>query len=108
VSEELGNLVTITELKLTRRSSESERVKTKKSASTLTDLTEKHITPLGGFPHYGKINNDFLMIKGGVAGPKKRLLLFRKSLLIKTNRRALEEVTLKFVDTSSKLGHGRF
>jgi len=25
----------------------------KLSATTHSDLTEKHITPLGGFPHYG-------------------------------------------------------
>jgi len=53
----------------------------KKSASTVADLTEKHITPLGGFPRYGEINNDFLIIRGGLPGPKKRLLLLRKSLL---------------------------
>jgi len=29
-------------------------------------------------------------------------------LLTQTNRKALEEITLKFIDTSSKLGHGRF
>ncbi|KAF1775488.1 Ribosomal protein L3, conserved site [Phytophthora cactorum] len=41
------------------------------------------ITPLGGFPHYG-------------------------SLLVHTKRSALEEINLKFIDTSSKFGHGRF
>merc|ERR1711988_861655 len=38
------------------------------------DLTKKNITPMGGFPHYG----------------------------------AVEEINLKFIDTSSKFGHGRF
>lgn len=32
----------------------------------------------------------------------------RKSLLTQTSRSALEEVNLKFIDTSSKMGHGRF
>lgn len=27
------------------------------SASTEADLTVKHITPLGGFPHYGEVRN---------------------------------------------------
>lgn len=31
--------------------------------STEFDVTEKDITPMGGFPHYGMVNEDFLMIK---------------------------------------------
>lgn len=31
--------------------------------STEFDVTEKDITPMGGFPHYGLVNEDFLMIK---------------------------------------------
>jgi len=77
-------------------------------AVTSNDLTEKHITPLGGFPHYGEINEDWLMIKGGVMGTRKRVITLRKSLLAQTKRIALEEVNLKFIDTSSKMGHGRF
>ncbi|KXJ06515.1 60S ribosomal protein L3, partial [Exaiptasia diaphana] len=46
--------------------------------------------------------------KGCVVGPKKRVLTLRKSLLVHTKRSALEKVTLKFIDTSSKFGHGRF
>ncbi len=80
----------------------------KNNASTESDLTEKNITPLGGFPHYGVIQDDFVMIKGCCVGPKKRVLVLRKSLFPQINRRALEEVNLKFIDTSSKLGHGRF
>lgn len=31
-----------------------------------------------------------------------------QSLLVQTNRRALEKIDLKFIDTTSKFGHGRF
>jgi large subunit ribosomal protein L3e len=68
----------------------------------------KAITPLGGFPHYGEVNEDFLMIKGAVTGVKKRVITLRKSLIAQTKRFALEEIDLKFIDTSSKFGHGRF
>jgi len=71
-------------------------------------LTEKNITPLGGFPHYGEVNDYFVMLKGAVMGPKKRVITLRKSLVPGTSRSALEEITLKFIDTSSKFGHGRF
>lgn len=78
------------------------------NATTESDLTVKSITPLGGFPHYGVVNNDYLMLKGCVAGPKKRCITLRKTLLEQTSRTAQEEIELKFIDTSSKFGHGRF
>lgn len=80
----------------------------KNDASTEFDLTEKSITPLGGFPHYGQVNQDWLMIKGCCVGVKKRVLTLRKSMMVHTSRSALEQVNLKFIDTSSKFGHGRF
>jgi len=78
------------------------------NGSTANDLTEKAITPMGGFPHYGEINEDWVMIKGTCMGIKKRVITLRKTLLPQTKRDALEEITLKFIDTSSKMGHGRF
>jgi large subunit ribosomal protein L3e len=78
------------------------------NASTETDLTQKSITPLGGFVHYGQVLNDYVMVKGCVVGPKKRVLTLRKTLVAQTSRTAQEEIVLKFIDTSSKFGHGRF
>lgn len=103
------------------------------NASTEYDLSEKSITPMGGFPHYGEVNNDFIMIKGCCMGPKKRVITLRKvctsyllyvtrllsvniftvvfifqSLRVHTKKAALEKINLKFIDTSSKFGHGRF
>jgi len=80
----------------------------KNNASTEYDLSDKSINPMGGFPHYGEVKQDFLMIKGCCIGPKKRALTLRKSLLTHTKKRALENVQLKFIDTTSKFGHGRF
>jgi len=79
-----------------------------KAATTEYDITEKGINPMGGFPHYGMVTNDFLMLRGCVMGPKKRVLTLRKTLLKQTSRNAQEEIALKFIDTSSKFGHGRF
>jgi large subunit ribosomal protein L3e len=78
------------------------------SGSTDTDMTQKTINPMGGFPHYGIVTNDFLMIKGCCPGVKKRPLTLRKSLLNSTKKSAEEKINLKFIDTSSKFGHGRF
>jgi len=78
------------------------------NGATEVDITDKSINPVGGFVHYGIVKNDFVMIKGGVCGPKKRAITLRKSLLNQTSRAALEPVKLKFIDTTSKMGHGRF
>ncbi|KAH7825681.1 putative 60S ribosomal protein [Monocercomonoides exilis] len=77
----------------------------RKSATTDSDLTEKGITPLGGFPHYGKVTNDWLMIKGGVVGTKKRVITIRKSIRPERERRP---TYLEFIDASSKFRHDHF
>ncbi|CAB4289346.1 unnamed protein product [Prunus armeniaca] len=78
------------------------------TAVTEFDRTEKDITPIGGFPHYGVVKDDYILIKGCCVGPKKRVVTLRQSLLKQTSRLALEDIKLKFIDTSSKFGHGRF
>lgn len=35
------------------------------------------ITPSGGFPHYGALRSDFLLIDGSLPGPSKRLIRLR-------------------------------
>merc|ERR1712209_75061 len=80
----------------------------KNNAATDYDLADKSINPMGGFPHYGEVKQDFIMLKGPCIGHKKRVLTLRKSLLTHTKKRYVEKVSLKFIDTSSKMGHGRF
>jgi len=72
------------------------------------DFTQKAISPLGGFVWYGPVNNDYLILKGSIPGTRKRVITLRKSLAKPTRKWMQEVVTLKFIDTSSKLGHGRF
>jgi len=80
----------------------------KSNATTEADVTKKQITPLGGFPHYGTVREDYIMVKGGTVGVKKRVLTLRKALHNPATRAGLEVIDLKFIDTSSKIGHGRF
>jgi large subunit ribosomal protein L3e len=80
----------------------------KHAAKTEFDITEKGINPMGSFPHYGPVREDFVMLKGSVPGPFKRAITLRKTILPGTTRIAREVVNLKFIDTSSKLGRGRF
>jgi large subunit ribosomal protein L3e len=77
-------------------------------AKTEFDLTKKEISPMGGFPSYGIVKQDYLMLKGSCPGVRKRVITLRKSLLKQTRRVCSEPANLKFIDTSSKYGHGRF
>jgi len=63
---------------------------------------------MGGFPHYGVVNNDYVLIKGQCVGIRKRTLLLRPSLFPPTLHGETGNINLKFIDTSSKFGHGRF
>jgi large subunit ribosomal protein L3e len=48
------------------------------------------------------------MIRGSCPGVKKRAVTLRKSLQPVTTRTASEQITLKFIDTASTFGHGKF
>ena len=94
------------------------------NASTEFDVSKKQITPyvyasdsfdclltfhsMGGFVRYGEVKNDFVLLKGSVPGVKKRVVTLRKSMFTHTSRKALEKVELKWIDTSSKFGHGAY
>mmetsp|Transcript_34381 Transcript_34381/g.81991 ORF Transcript_34381/g.81991 Transcript_34381/m.81991 type:complete len:86 (+) Transcript_34381:936-1193(+) len=71
-------------------------------------LLKKSITPMGGFPYYGEVKNDFLILKGCIIGSKKRSIVLRKTISFKKKKNRNENIILKFIDTSSKWGHGRF
>lgn len=76
----------------------------KSPVTTDFDLTSKTINPMGGFVRYGNVQNDYVMVKGPVSGPVKRVVTLRKSLF---RQPVPENYVIKFIDTSSKLGKGR-
>lgn len=48
------------------------------------------------------------MIKGTVPGPIKRNITIRKALVPQTAKKFTDNLNLKFIDTASKVGKGRF
>jgi len=79
------------------------------NATTEYDMTDKTITPLGGFIGYGIVRNDYVMLQGSIAGPRRRVITLRRPMAPQTSKKLQERVVrLKFIDTSSKMGHGRF
>jgi len=46
------------------------------------NITEKDINPQSGFPHFGKIKSNYLILQGSVQGPQKRAILVTPSFRI--------------------------
>lgn len=40
----------------------------------------ERVTPEGGFTNYGEVDNDYIILKGSVPGPKKRLIRTRRAI----------------------------
>jgi len=47
---------------------------------TVGTITENDINPSGGFKHFGKIRNDYIVLSGSIQGPSKRQLLLTSVL----------------------------
>ncbi len=62
----------------------------------------EEITPKGGFPHYGVVRNEYVLVAGSVPGPVKRLVRMRDA--IRPPFEQYEGVNLIYVSTSSKQG----
>lgn len=61
----------------------------------------KMINPKGGFLNYGLIKTNYVLIKGSIPGPRKRLIRFNKS--IRPNKKIQTEApTISFISLSSK------
>eukprot|EP00817_Percolomonadidae_sp_ATCC50343_P004610 CAMPEP_0117420364 /NCGR_PEP_ID=MMETSP0758-20121206/1708_1 /TAXON_ID=63605 /ORGANISM="Percolomonas cosmopolitus, Strain AE-1 (ATCC 50343)" /LENGTH=395 /DNA_ID=CAMNT_0005201919 /DNA_START=8 /DNA_END=1195 /DNA_ORIENTATION=- len=80
----------------------------KVAGKTVNDITEKSINPMGGFPNYGYVKNAFVMIKGSCPGAPGRLVVLRKTIYEQKSKRARDAIVLKFIDTASKYGVGRY
>ncbi|MEM4747701.1 MAG: 50S ribosomal protein L3 [Archaeoglobaceae archaeon] len=62
----------------------------------------EEITPKGGFPHYGVVRNDYVLISGSVPGPVKRLIRIRDA--IRPPKTEFTGVNVIYVSTTSKQG----
>ncbi|AEF96757.1 50S ribosomal protein L3 [Methanotorris igneus] len=63
----------------------------------------EEITPKGGFLHYGVIRNNYVVVKGSVPGPAKRLVVLRSAIRPVEDRFGLPEIT--YISTTSKQGN---
>ncbi|MDZ4171076.1 MAG: 50S ribosomal protein L3 [Methanobacteriaceae archaeon] len=60
------------------------------------------VNPKGGFVKYGLVKNDYIIIKGSVPGPSKRLIILRKA--IRSNGKNTDAPQINYISTASKQG----
>jgi large subunit ribosomal protein L3 len=58
----------------------NQRVEYNKKVIVVSNAKESEITPKGGFPHFTVIKGDYIILKGSVPGPAKRLIKIRLPL----------------------------
>lgn len=63
----------------------------------------EEITPSGGFPHYGLIQNSYVLIHGSIPGPTKRLISMRDAIRYQRGVK-IEKPDISYISTTSKQG----
>jgi len=63
---------------------------------------EIEITPKGGFPHYGVVKNDFLMIAGTIPGAIKRIIRVRPAIRPPARKPPIEPPQITYISRESK------
>ena len=46
----------------------------------ISDSKNEDVTPNGGILKYGKLKNKYMLVRGSVAGPKKRMIIFTHAI----------------------------
>jgi len=60
------------------------------------------INPDGGFVKYGLVKNDFIMVKGSLPGPSKRLVMLRKA--VRPHGKQDNAPQISYISTASQQG----
>lgn len=60
------------------------------------------ITPAGGFLKYGNVKNRYVLVKGSVPGPKKRMVILRDG--VRTQDKFIQEPRISYVSVKSQQG----
>jgi len=62
----------------------------------------EEINPAGGFVKYGLVKNNYVLLKGSVPGPSKRLVMLRKA--VRPHGKHNEPSQISYISTASKQG----
>jgi large subunit ribosomal protein L3 len=65
----------------------------------------QEVNPKGGFINYGVVKNSYILIKGSVGGPKKRMIRFNFAIRPSKGNLTAEIPTIKSISLDSKQGN---
>jgi large subunit ribosomal protein L3 len=75
------------------------RTEYNKQIIAISNPKDKEVNPKGGLTRYGEVKSDYILVKGSVLGPKKRLIRFtnasRPSYKAHTKAPELQEISLR-------------
>ncbi|MDA4111154.1 MAG: 50S ribosomal protein L3 [Thaumarchaeota archaeon] len=77
-----------------------QRIDKNKRVLAVSNAQQNPITPSGGFPHFGEIRGDYVIVRGSVPGPIKRLIDLRIPLY--PRRQKLQVPKIVEVNVSGK------
>ena len=79
-----------------------QRTEFNKNILRISNPEEHEITPAGGFLNYGEISNNYMLIKGSLPGPAKRLVRIRDA--VRAANKDSYPIDITYVSTASKQG----
>jgi large subunit ribosomal protein L3 len=68
----------------------------------VVDLGDDEVTPEGGFVNYGEVSGAYVLLKGSVPGPEKRLIRLRPA--VRPTEQPRLDPELRYVSTTSNQG----
>lgn len=74
-----------------------QRIEYNHKVMSVADEKSSPVTPPGGFPHFGVIKGDYVIIKGSVPGPAKRPVVVRQP--VRAKQRQVKQPQIIFVST---------
>jgi large subunit ribosomal protein L3 len=62
----------------------------------------EEVTPDGGFVKYGVVKNRYMIVKGSIPGPKKRMVILRNAM--RAEDKEIIEPRISYLSTKSQQG----
>ncbi len=92
-----------------KKRKEAEHEETKDVAGEEQELSpevreEEGFAPAGGFLHYGRIHNDYILVHGSIPGPAKRLIRLRDPIRIHKSETLDKGPKIVYLSLASKQG----
>jgi large subunit ribosomal protein L3 len=79
------------------------RTEYNKKILKIADASEADaVNPEGGFVRYGLVKNNYVLVKGSLPGPTKRLVILRKAM--RPHRKHNDAPEISYISTASKQG----